>query len=592
MTVISDDVARRIAAARARLLAPSPADGRFQPPHEPPLPEHFAAFRDHQWAAIRTVKDAFADGASVVFLQAPVGSGKTLVAEADRRLLDAWGLYVCSTKTLQDQMAGDFPYGAVLKGRANYETLSGPVTVDTWGRKRASGFDDIITCADCTKSGDNPCKWCNPSWECPYRVARDYAAASRLAVLNTSYLLTDANKGRRRFCGRDLTVVDEADLLEDELLGHIEVKITEWRMKRLKINPPRYKTLDPRRGRTEAEAWLPWVQGEAIPKVQARLRSLPPPAQASTPQLRERNGLTELHERLVDLAAELPLGGWVYDGYDRGNVIFRPVEVGRWGSRILWPHSKRWLLMSGTIISADQMADDLGLAEAGLDYRFIDVPMTFPVENRPIFVVPVTQVTGKNERESWPKLAEALAGVLALHPDDRILVHAVSHRRAEFLADELRRRWPRRPIVTYAKASERAGALQRYKETPGAVLVAASMDRGIDLPGDLCRVIVVCKVPYPNTLDKRVSARLYSTKTGQGWYAVQAVRSLVQMTGRGVRSEDDHCISYILDHAFTANLYRKHKALLPAWWREAIQWGFPAHRLTRAAARQSQIYLT
>lgn len=105
------------------------------------------------------------------------------------------------------------------------------------------------------------------------------------------------------------------------------------------------------------------------------------------------------------------------------------------------------------------------------------------------------------------------------------------------------------------------------------------MDRGVDLPGDLCRVIVVAKIPFPNLGDKRTNARLYRTKDGEFWYAVNTVRSLVQMPGRAVRSADDWAVTYILDHQFTTIVWAKSKRLLPGWWKAAVNWSFPAHRL-------------
>lgn len=573
-------------AAAARHAVPPPSDPRFHPPGEEPFPDWVQTFRRHQWEAIEAVQACFDEGAKVVVLQAPVGTGKTLTAEANRRLVDGRGLYVCSTKTLQAQAARDFPYARVLKGRANYPTLSGAVGRDAWGRAVASPgvpdrleatgsrFSDLqaVTAADCTAIGGvRTCRWCDPVVECPYRLARDAAASARLAILNTAYFLTDANKGSRRFVGRDLAIMDEADLLEGELLNQVEVVISRDRMRRLHIDPPPRKTVE--------STWAPWIVEEAAPKIRARLEALPPVEQADPRQIRERRSLAELVERLDDVAAEIPGGGWVYDGYDDGKVIFRPVEVDRWG-HMLWPHARRFLLMSGSIISADEMASSLGLES---DYRFIDIPMTFPAANRPVRIVAAAEMSKGNRDASWPRMAEAVAGVLALHPDERILVHTVSYPLTTFLAGELRRRGARRQIVTYGNAGQRDAALEHYRTTPAAVLIAPSMDRGVDLPGDLCRVQVITKVPYPYLGDKRTSARLYGTPTGRAWYSVNTVRTLVQMTGRGVRSEDDHAVTYILDHSFTTNLWAKNRRLFPGWWCEALDWRFPVLRLRRAA---------
>jgi len=72
-------------------------------------PEWVTGFRDHQLHAIVEIVDAYARGADVVFLDAPTGAGKTLVAEAVRRLVSKASVYVCHSLGLQEQMVTDFP---------------------------------------------------------------------------------------------------------------------------------------------------------------------------------------------------------------------------------------------------------------------------------------------------------------------------------------------------------------------------------------------------------------------------------------------------------------------------------------------------
>ena len=96
------------------------------------------------------------------------------------------------------------------------------------------------------------------------------------------------------------------------------------------------------------------------------------------------------------------------------------------------------------------------------------------------------------------------------------------------------------------------------------------MERGVDLPRDDCRWIVIIKVPYPDLGDKQISARLYSSRrSGQRWYNAMTCRRICQMTGRGMRSVDDHCESYVLDSCFE-HFYNQNKLMFAPWWREAV----------------------
>jgi Rad3-related DNA helicase len=225
------------------------------------------------------------------------------------------------------------------------------------------------------------------------------------------------------------------------------------------------------------------------------------------------------------------------------------------------------------------MAEDIGLARP---YKLVKVPSTFPVENRPIHVVDVANMRYDDRATSWPEMVKGVAAVLDRHPDDRVLVHTVSYDLARYLKDGLKegQRFGRRPIYIYNSSNEKADALRGYKRDKASVLFAASMDRGVDLPDDMCRVQVVAKVPYPNIKDRRINARMRS-QGGSAWYKMQTIRSLVQMTGRGVRSETDHAVTYILDDQFGENLWRNGRWLFPSWWAEALTFNIRKRHLVK-----------
>lgn len=200
-------------------------------------------------------------------------------------------------------------------------------------------------------------------------------------------------------------------------------------------------------------------------------------------------------------------------------------------------------------------------------YSTVAIFSSFPPSRRPIYIHPVAEMSRKNRDVAFPILLQNLSAVLDRHPEDRILIHTVSYDLNTYLLNGLSQYSSR--LVTYKSSSEKQRAIDRYLYTDASVLLAPSLDRGIDLPGDDCRVIVVCKIPFPSLSDKQISAKLYRPG-GRQWYAVKTVRSLVQMTGRGMRSETDFCESYILDANFINNIWRRHKNLLPQWWKDAL----------------------
>lgn len=535
---------------------PEPSDPRFG---SPPLPPWVKTLRPHQWAAVEEIVAHYAAGRKVVLVDAPTGSGKTLLAELVRRELHLRALYIATDKNLQRQVFGDFPYARMLMGRANYPTLDHPHMFDP-----VVG-PDRITCDDCTLS-DGQCDFCSTPKQCPYQMAKDEALNAHLAVLNTAYYLAEANHvGRFR---PDFVIADECDELENALMSYVEVSVGPKDRRRLGLDIPEKKTVE--------ASWVEWLD-RAVAAVDVELATYPEKP-TSARQAKRKKKWQRKAEQLRFVRDGVAAGGWVYDHSRPEWVTFKPVRVDRYGQRLLWSHAPRWLLMSATTISFDQMAADLGLDDG--EWASVTVPSTFPAERRPIHVAPVADLTYKTEEAEWVKAADALVSILERHPHDAVLVHTQSYRLNQRLFDHLGA-LRLRPVYTYRDAEGRDLALKQFRSVPRAVLLAPSLQRGVSLDDESCRVVVVVKVPFSSLGDPQVSKRLYSTgRSGQTWYAVRTVRSLVQATGRGMRHADDWCVTYILDRQFIA-FYRRNRWLFPRWWKDALDQQFDTRTLRR-----------
>lgn len=321
------------------------------------LPDWADELRPHQSVAINNVLHDFAEGYDVVFLEAPTGSGKTLIAEMVRQELGCRGLYSCSSLSLQQQFQSDFPSAAVLMGRGNYPTL------DHESRYRPSNPTISLSCADCTKrktggGSDWICDWCSPVQDCPYESAKVAALRADLVCVNAHYFLYEANYvGTMR--GRDLVVVDEVDTLENTLMSFIEVNISDVRVKEFKLPTPDKKTV--------ASTWLPWAQDALAaalknPQHHEQLQLLDNvPDLSKIKQKKRLDNLISDLKRLLDPTWGLASDNWIYDGYREGHIIFKPITVAPYAKEFLWRHGKKWLMMSATIISTSELAGSLGL---------------------------------------------------------------------------------------------------------------------------------------------------------------------------------------------------------------------------------------
>lgn len=530
-------------------------------PLDPPWPDRITGLRESQVRAIDQIVTAFERGKRIVVLEAPTGSGKTVIGEAVRRRLGGQALYVCTDKVLQDQFEDSFPYARILKGRRNYATLDVPERT----AEDCDASEDPQLCATCvarkiTVPSLRHCSFCHPISACPYRVAKRAAREARLGCTNTSYLLTEAN-GPGEFSGWPLIIVDEADRLESALMGHVELRVSAQRWASFDLDPPRPDT--------PAPTWAMWIDAIALPAMrEAAKRLIGDDVNDDEDRGEKVAAIRALGRRLADLRTELAAWRWVAVPTDRGGTTFRPVRVRQKGPELLWRHAERWLLMSATILDARRLLWTLG-ADAE-PWTFVSVPSSFDPSRRPIVLSPVAQVTRKNPGAPMA-LASALRRILTKHLAERILVHTVSHRLAGQLAELLDH--DHRLVVL--QPGRRDEALTRYLAMPDGVLLAAGLERGVDLADDACRVVVVAKCPWPDLSDPQVAARVHglgaaspSEKAeGRTWYAYQALAAVIQMTGRGMRHEDDRCVTYLLDQ----QLMRLLDLRVPDWWREAVR---------------------
>jgi Rad3-related DNA helicase len=174
----------------------------------------------------------------------------------------------------------------------------------------------------------------------------------------------------------------------------------------------------------------------------------------------------------------------------------------------------------------------------------------------------------KTKGSEFPTLVAAIDRILDDHPSEKGLIHCVSYSNVKYILENSRHQ---HRLITHGEKDRKSQLYHFVGSSRPLVLLSPSMERGVDLPYDHCRFIVIAKMPFPYLGDPQVSARLYRGKSaGQAWYNAATARRIVQATGRGMRAPDDSCVSYILDSAF-GDFYQKNMAMFPQWWREAVR---------------------
>jgi len=506
-------------------------------------PNKFPTFRELQLETSREVTNS---QKPLFLVEAPTGSGKSLLALAAHKLMkEPRAVYLVSTKQLQDQIESDF-HIPVLKGRSNYPCLHFP---KLWPEVTSEICREYL--------GDDECEYAS---DCPYNLQKRKALIAPICVLNYPLFLTEANYVGK-FSGLSYIIADEVDTLEDHLMNFIEVTITPRLLKRFDLGLPHYKT--------RPESWKEWIEKIKL-RLETEIRRMEPKETLPPVKLKDYVRLKRLYKRLTYLVDTLD-ENWVMEHEEDkalSPVVFKPVKISPFAKSNLWDHTEKSLGMSATIMGAQPMALELGLHT--WDVESASLPSPFPIESRKVQYSPIANITHKTKDSEYPKLGNAVEVVLNHHPEEKVLIHAVSYDLRNFLVDYIR---PAHHLVMTHDTKNRAQMLERFKSYSGPVaLISPSMERGIDLPGNLCRVILVAKIPYPNLASPQVNKRLYGFPDGNLWYARRTIRSLIQMTGRATRSLDDWSISYILDSQF-GHLVARNKHIFPSWWVEAVKSG-------------------
>jgi len=519
--------------------------------------EEFPApsFRGAQEQALSDIRDAFAAGNDVVLVRAPTGSGKSLLARAiagcarrpgEAEHVQATGAYYTTPQVSQlDDVAGDelLEDLSVIRGKSNYDCIlpgetSTPVNQAPCARER--GFD------------------CPVKHRCPYFSDRSIASNRNIAAMTLAYFMQTA--GSDVFGKRDVVVVDEAHGLAEwaEMYATIELSPAEvpvWDA----CEPPKID------GLSDVEDYV-----ERLTSVCSRRQEeLRGKLELSPAEAEERDQLAELVRDLgwflEDLRDPESPTTWVADQSENRAITVKPLDPARYLHHTVWDRGNRFALLSATILNKDAFCRSAGLNPDNV--ALVDVPHTFPVQNRPLYDVTQGKMTYEHRDETLPKVARSIVQVMAKHDDEKGLIHAHSYAIADRL-HELLDDFGVADRVRGHDSENRDAALSGWKRSTGAdVFVSVKMEEALDLNGDLCRWQVLCKAPYPNTNDSRVAQRL---EDGQwGWYYRTALRTVIQACGRVVRAPDDHGATYLADSSLV-DLFERARHDMPEWFEAQV----------------------
>ncbi|WP_336134132.1 ATP-dependent DNA helicase [Natronomonas amylolytica] len=513
------------------------------------------SFRGAQEQALSDIRAAFEAGNDVVLVRAPTGSGKSLLARAiagcarragSGEAAKPVGAYYTTPQVSQlDDVEGDelLEDLSVIRGKANYSCIlpgetSTPVNQAPCARER--GFN------------------CPVKHRCPYFSDRSIASNREIAAMTLAYFMQTA--GSDVFGTRDVVVVDEAHGLAEwaEMYATIDLSPAEipvWDA----CEPPE---IDDLRDVEDYAERLTTVCSRRQEELRSKVELTPEEAE-------ERDQLAELVRDLgwflEDLRDPDSPTTWVADQGRNRAISVKPLDPARYLHHTVWDRGTKFALLSATILNKDAFCRSAGLDPDNV--ALVDVPHTFPVENRPLYDVTRGKMTYEHREETLPKVARTVVRLMDEHPDEKGLIHAHSYDIADRLYELLDDFGVSDRVRGHDKEN-RDAALSGWKRSDDAdVFVSVKMEEALDLKDDLCRWQVLCKAPYPNTNDSRVAQRL---EDGQwGWYYRTALRTVIQACGRVVRSPDDYGATYLADSSLL-DLFERARHDMPEWFEAQV----------------------
>lgn len=486
----------------------------------------------------------------IVVVVAPTGSGKSILGMVSGNMYKNFS-YLVSSKQLQNQIIADFPEAIAMKGRSNYH---------------CSRFLNI-TCADCSHSDASPCSFKHNG--CQYERAKHRCLKSTRQILNYHYFITEANYVGN-FTDYPFIVCDEGDVVEQVLSGIVSLHISVKRIKELGLRLPKYKSFTAYHA---IDDWRNWCReadkalNHQISIHSDRLLNM----HAGSPDYFAESKALRFYSSMqsnVSLFSQSLDDTWVVDMKNVNNIPISYSLKPSWLNKGLvekyfWRHGEKFLLMSATFPTKDVLAELLGLYSADID--IIEMPSTFPVENRKVLLCYTANLKSNGKEGIDPqelmKINKKVKCILDKHPHEKGIIHTVNWKLNESIMSIGDTR-----LITHDALNKHDQLTHFMNSDKPLVFVSPSSARGINLKDDLGRFSIIVKAPFPNLADKLVSTRLYSKSgVGRNWYESITAQEIVQMAGRCVRHDKDYAVTYILDH-LACNMITQRSYLFPHYF--------------------------
>lgn len=257
---------------------------------------------------------------------------------------------------------------------------------------------------------------------------------------------------------------------------------------------------------------------------------------------------------------------WVLETYynektNQTELSLEPIWAYDYLDKYVWSKYDMVILMSGTILDKRLFSDLNGLDVDKMAYY--SVPSPFPVENRPIYYMPLGKMSYQKKEETFKNYVQYLHKILKKYEGKKGIIHTNSFELSNWI-----QRGVENSRLVFHDSTNKDEMLRRHFETSEpTVFVSPSVSTGVSFDHDKSRFQVIAKIPYPSLASQKNKMR---QKNNPDWYSWKTVCSLLQMAGRSIRSKTDFADTIIIDSSFS-DILRYSSDLIPDWVQSSIK---------------------
>lgn len=533
-------------------------------------------FRKFQKETCIDVIYSFLTGTKNYILEAPTGSGKSITAMIIGGVLSTYygkrGYVLISDLSLIQQYENDinkYLYGSwgVIKGQDNYRCNSNGLSfkLGDCQMHNKKNYDEIPNEYECGAS-------------CEYLCARKKAQVTKMTVCTYNFWFTYQNMINTGlnlgFGERDFIICDEGHKLVDIIQSIYSIRLSN--IERNNIDTIKGMMSDKTFSMGDTiqaymtEMMLQKDNPEELVSVLKKLRPI-----LDEYYVASRNNLANIRNRVHGgkMRAYMNASMWlrdygetiemfvssVSDKLDKlvvtytnngkeETMLLNSLDEKYLMNKYFYPHFKNCLYMSATIGDPVLYANNCHMD----GYKYSIVDSTFDFSKSPIFYCPDYKMSYSTREYSFPHIINMCNTIINMFSGSRGCILTSSYDMSKKIYDGLDKNAQKR-VLLYNDSKDKREVLNEYKYNTNSILIGPSLFDGLSFNDDLCRFLIIAKVPYPDLKSEFIKKK---ASINYNWYAGQASLSVIQGVGRGVRSETDWCYSFILDGCFE-NLYKQ-----------------------------------